>query len=743
MAYYLNVDRFGNEIVETGAPDVVLTPVSYVPTSSGNANNKNNFVIDPNGEVWFIDTNGDAVKLNAKDVVTTLTNVIAGHKIGTYTNELGAVVDIYESVTSLQKFEIAGNVITIEYVDEAGNTTSKSVTLPSDVVTSLTNTLTNGHVIGTYTNENGVAVDIKETVTGIVDNGDGSFTYTDEAGVAHTIDVASCCVSGFVEHVTTLKNNGDGTFTYTNEEGTEVSFASSVAQPCLDVLTATQPTPSATGNTSNTNSVFKDAAGDTWIVDCSGDAIKAGGQNADQYKSTSTTCNDIVSTGNLTYTIATGLAYTPLQDVIIYHDANNHMHGEVVSYDAATGVIVVNIHQKTGSGNHCDWTFNLDGVSAAAETITTITGAKTSGNKIGTYNNEAGVSVDLYETITSVTEFDYDAVSGTLMLTYKDEAGVENYLQTNIPVQVITSLTNAIVGHKIGTYTNESGVAVDINETITSINDFSIAGNVITLKYIDEAGVTNTKTLTIPSDVVTSLTNTITGHLIGTYTNESGVAVDIKETISTLVDNGNGTSTYTNENGVAVTIKTPNPANWVDVTTDPSATGNTGTLPRFVSNTANGSKWYIDANGVAKLIEGAADNCGVIYFNSTDPSTATIFDTANPPVTNNNALKNLDCGLYIGSDGSAWTSNGTSYSTKVYSSPLHQRNAFFATAGQTTFTMSKIPVGDTEKVHVTRNGVDISVAWSWVGAVGTYLPANNGGKTLDANDRMMFHYEAY
>ena len=137
MAYYLNVDRFGNEIVETGAPDVVLTPVSYVPTSSGNANNKNNFVIDPNGEVWFIDTNGDAVKLNAKDVVTTLTNVIAGHKIGTYTNELGAVVDIYETITTLQKFEIVGNVITIEYVDEAGNTTSKSVTLPSDVVTSL------------------------------------------------------------------------------------------------------------------------------------------------------------------------------------------------------------------------------------------------------------------------------------------------------------------------------------------------------------------------------------------------------------------------------------------------------------------------------------------------------------------------------------------------------------------------------------------------------------------------------
>jgi hypothetical protein len=44
----------------------------------------------------------------------------------------------------------------------------------------------------------------------------------------------------------------------------------------LDVLTDVQPTPTATGNTTNLNTTFKDAAGDTWIVDANGDAIKAG-----------------------------------------------------------------------------------------------------------------------------------------------------------------------------------------------------------------------------------------------------------------------------------------------------------------------------------------------------------------------------------------------------------------------------------------------------------------------------------
>ncbi len=44
----------------------------------------------------------------------------------------------------------------------------------------------------------------------------------------------------------------------------------------LDVLGTEQPTPTATGNTTNKNTVFKDVNGDTWIVDSNGDAIKTG-----------------------------------------------------------------------------------------------------------------------------------------------------------------------------------------------------------------------------------------------------------------------------------------------------------------------------------------------------------------------------------------------------------------------------------------------------------------------------------
>jgi hypothetical protein len=182
---------------------------------------------------------------------------------------------------------------------------------------------------------------------------------------------------------------------------------------------------------------------------------------------------------------------------------------------------------------------------------------------------------------------------------------------------------------------------------------------------------------------------------------------------------------------------------WTTSTTDPTLTGNTGTLPRFVENTVNGSKWYIDSTGVAKLIEGAADGCGTVFFDTLDPATATIFDDENPPITNDNALKNLDCAVYISAvDGSVWSSNGTVYKTKTYSYPLHEMDVRIATANQTSFTLTKTPIGGTGKVVVSRNGVVISDAFTIVGNVATYNPANNYNCVIDANDKLIFNYEA-
>jgi hypothetical protein len=70
--------------------------------------------------------------------------------------------------------------------------------------------------------------------------------------------------------------------------------------------------------------------------------------------------------------------------------------------------------------------------------------------------------------------------------------------------------------------------------------------------------------------------------------------------------------------------------------------------------------------------------------------------------------------------------------------PIHERDVKIATAGMTSHTLPDTPIG---KVIVTRNGVDISDAWTWVDGVGTYNPANNYGCVIDAGDKIIFHYE--
>jgi hypothetical protein len=82
-------------------------------------------------------------------------------------------------------------------------------------------------------------------------------------------------------------------------------------------------------------------------------------------------------------------------------------------------------------------------------------------------------------------------------------------------------------------------------------------------------------------------------------------------------------------------------------------------------------------------------------------------------------------------------------STAPTSTPLHQFEEANATAGQTAYTLQKTPIlGSTGKVRVSRNGIDITRAWTWVGNVGTYDPAKNYGCVLDLNDNLQFEYEA-
>jgi hypothetical protein len=81
-----------------------IMPILYVPTFSGNVNNKNRFVIDPNNDIWFIDIAGNGLKFAKADIhyyhtqlVSTDTWVIP-HNLGRRVNVQAFDVDDYEII---------------------------------------------------------------------------------------------------------------------------------------------------------------------------------------------------------------------------------------------------------------------------------------------------------------------------------------------------------------------------------------------------------------------------------------------------------------------------------------------------------------------------------------------------------------------------------------------------------------------------------------------------------------------
>ena len=88
----------------------------------------------------------------------------------------------------------------------------------------------------------------------------------------------------------------------------------------------------------------------------------ATGTAGDIYKTTSTTAFTLGGAGSIT--VDTGLAYSPAQSIIIVNDTTHFQECEVVSYNSATGALVVATPTRTvGTGDFSSWTVNLDGAT--------------------------------------------------------------------------------------------------------------------------------------------------------------------------------------------------------------------------------------------------------------------------------------------------------------------------------------------------------------------------------------------
>ena len=68
---------------------------------------------------------------------------------------------------------------------------------------------------------------------------------------------------------------------------------------------------------------------------------------------------------NFLMTVSSGLAYTPLNNIVITNGMDNHFHAIVLEYDPITGLMLLNPIEITGAGTFNKWTVNLDGSRGA------------------------------------------------------------------------------------------------------------------------------------------------------------------------------------------------------------------------------------------------------------------------------------------------------------------------------------------------------------------------------------------
>lgn len=107
---------------------------------------------------------------------------------------------------------------------------------------------------------------------------------------------------------------------------------------------------------------------------------------------TSATNSVAIGTGSKTFNVQTGLSYIATQDITVVHNASNHMHGSVTSYDPVTGVLVVNVVEVTGSGTYNLWSINVGGLTTSAGTLLSVNNLSDVQSTSASLSNLGGVS---------------------------------------------------------------------------------------------------------------------------------------------------------------------------------------------------------------------------------------------------------------------------------------------------------------------------------------------------------------
>lgn len=94
--------------------------------------------------------------------------------------------------------------------------------------------------------------------------------------------------------------------------------------------------------------------------------------NANGTNSTSGSVHTIAATGSKTFQVQIGKSYVAGMTVraAVTSDGTTWMQGDVTSYDATTGVLVITMNASQGSGTYLDWTLSLSSAASTGGSLT-------------------------------------------------------------------------------------------------------------------------------------------------------------------------------------------------------------------------------------------------------------------------------------------------------------------------------------------------------------------------------------
>jgi hypothetical protein len=223
------------------------------------------------------------------------------------------------------------------------------------------------------------------------------------------------------------------------------------------------------------------------------------------------------------------------------------------------------------------------------------------------------------------------------------------------------------------TITNASNVLVK-NPITGQISEQAIGGtqfanvvyfdntdpNLATIFDLNNPPTTNDNSLKNRDDVVYIGTdaNSWTSNMLAysTYVAPASTAWQMAGTTNDAGSNKTGAIYRLGNIGIA----TPTPSYNLDV----NGSARIATTPT-ITNASNVLVKNPITGQISEQAIGGTQFDNVVYFNNTNPTSATIFDLNNPPTTNDNSLKNRNDVIYIGTNASTWTSNMLSYSTYI------------------------------------------------------------------------------